>query len=613
MTTVASDIDPITFEILSHRLHEVTKEMATTLERVGGTVNTTQMQDYMAALYTPSGEILSAGDFSGWHVACAGVAVKHIIKEFSGAINPDDVFLLNDPYVAAIHQSDVYIISPIHYASRLVGWSATFVHVMDIGAMSPGGNSPDATEIVHEGVRIPGIKLSDRGELRQDVFKSFTNMTRQPTMVGLDLKCELAANNVAKSRIQALCERYGADLIESASRQLIRQSEEVLRRRILEIPDGTWSQSAEIEADKQYRVHLTLRKEKDRFYFDFTGTDDQARVGINLPYHATFGACCEAILTSLGYDIPKNQGTFAALEVIAPEGCIVNVQYPGPVSLSTTSGGAIAKFLATSVMTRCLATSDKWRVEAMSQTLGGRFARHAGVNQYGKYYVSTLQEARGSGATSFRDGVDSGRGHGSCHNVEWVERSFPMLYLFRRHAKDSGGPGRFRGGVGTEVGWIIHEAPEKEIRIIALGVVGTGNSGQGLFGGYPGAPSILVHYLHTDVKSLIERHVLPKEVKNFGGEAKVIAYEDYILRDDDVFYVRTSCGGGYGDPLEREPTMVEQDVRNGTVSKISARDVYGVILETDGRLNPDATVAHRTALRSQRQASFAPECEGAAR
>jgi N-methylhydantoinase B len=607
MTTATKTIDPITFEILSHRLHEVTKEMATTLERVGGTVNTTQMQDYMAALYTPSGDILSAGDFSGWHVACAGVAVKHVIKAFAGQINPDDVFLLNDPYVAAIHQSDVYIISPIHHTSRLVGWSATFVHVMDIGAMSPGGNSPGATEIVHEGVRIPGIKLIDRGELRQDVFNAITNMTRQPTMVGLDLKCELAANNVAKARIQALCERYGVDLIDSASRQLIRQSEEVLRRRIQEIPDGMWTQSAEIVADKRYQVHLTLRKEKDCFYFDFSGTDDQAQVGINLPFHATFGACCEAILTSLGYDIPKNQGTFAVLEVIAPEGCLVNVRYPGPVSLSTTSGGAIAKFLATSVVTRCLATSEKWRIEAMSQTLGGRFARHAGVNQYGNYYVSTLQEARGSGATSYRDGVDSGRGHSSCHNVEWVERNFPILYLFRRQAQDSGGPGKFRGGVGTEVGWVVHEAPEKEIRIIGLGVVGSGNSGQGLFGGFPGAPSILVHYQRTQVKSLLQRHILPMNVEAWEGVPRAIPYEDYVLSDEDVYYVRTSCGGGYGDPLERQCTLVERDIRNGTVSETMARNVYGVILKEDGSLNLEATEVHRTELMAKRQASVSPE------
>ena len=208
---IISSVDPITFEILSHRLYQIAKEMGTALERVGGTVNTTQMHDYMASLYLANGDVLSAGDSMGWHVACAGFAVKRIIERFenTSGIHADDVFLLNDPYLAAIHQSDVYLISPIHFRGRLVGWSATFVHVMDIGAMSPGGNSPGATEICHEGIRIPGIKLVERGQLRQDLFDAIINMTRQPVMVGLDLKCEIAANNVAKARMQALYEQFG--------------------------------------------------------------------------------------------------------------------------------------------------------------------------------------------------------------------------------------------------------------------------------------------------------------------------------------------------------------------------------------------------------------------
>jgi N-methylhydantoinase B len=571
---------------------------------VGGTVNTTQMRDYMAALYTAVGDILSAGDSMGWHVACAGFAVKHIIKEFDGSIHPDDVFLLNDPYVAAIHQSDVYIISPIHSEDRLVGWSATFVHVMDIGAMSPGGNSPGAVEIFHEGLRIPGIKLVDRGEMRQDVLNAFANMTRQPTMVKLDLKCELAANNVAKARLKELCGRYGTDLIEAASKQLIHQSETVLRRRVQEIPDGSWAESATLyQREQKWRVNLTLRKERDRFLFDFAGTDPQASVGINLPYHATFGACYEAVVNSLGYDIPKNHGMFALIDVSAPRGSVMNVQYPGPVSLNTTSGGSTAKFLAFSVMAQCLATSEKWRKESMAQTLGGRFARHAGIGQDGNYYVSTLREAKGNGATSYKDGVSSGNGRTTCHNVEWVERNFPVLYLFRRHARDSGGAGKFRGGLAVEAGMVVHRAPEKKIRIIALGLAGFNNSGRGLFGGYPAAPSLLIHHKQTRIQSLLERHIPPTRVDNWGGTWEAMPYADFTLDDEGVFYVRTSCGGGFGDCLERRPSMVQRDVRDGLVSREAARDVYGVIVKENGTVDAEATEAQRTALRKERQAA----------
>lgn len=603
MTVATQSIDPITFEILSHRLHEITKEMGTTLERVGGTVNTTQLRDYMAAVYTAEGDILSAGDSMGWHVACAGFAVKHIIKTFPGAINPDDVFMLNDPYVAAIHQSDVYIVSPIHEGERLVGWSATFVHVMDIGALSPGGNSPGATEIFHEGLRIPGIKLVDRGELRQDVFNTITNMTRQPTMVGLDLKCEMAANNVAKARLRELCQRYGIDVVEAASRQLIRQSEDVLRRRIAEIPDGSWSATAEIQGKQTWRVCLTLKKEGDRLFYDFAGTDPQADVGINVPFHATFGACYESVVSYLGYDIPKNQGMFPLIEVTAPPGCVVNVRYPGPVSLSTTSGGAIAKYLAFSVMAQCLSTSEKWRKEAMAQTLSGRMARHAGVSQHGNYYVSTLLEVGGIGATSYKDGVNSGRGTTTCHNIEWVERNFPLLYLFRRHAQDSGGAGKFRGGMGVEVAMVIHRAPEKKIRVIALGVAGFKNSGRGLFGGYPGAPSLLVHHQNTRVRNLLETHVPPTDASAWGGTWEVMPYADFSLQDEGVLYLRTACGGGYGDPLERQPAMVAQDLRDGHVSPLVAETVYGVVMTSAGLVDEAATTAKRAELRAERRES----------
>lgn len=146
------NIDPITFEVLSHRLHQVTREMGIALERTGGTVTTTQQHDYNASLYRPDGEIMAAGETYGHHVVCAGFAVKRILERFGKEeIFPDDVFLLNDPYLAAIHNPDVYIVAPIHYQNALVGWSATFVHVSDVGAITPGGDSPDATEIFQEG------------------------------------------------------------------------------------------------------------------------------------------------------------------------------------------------------------------------------------------------------------------------------------------------------------------------------------------------------------------------------------------------------------------------------------------------------------------------------
>ena len=601
---IVTSVDPVTFEILSHRLYQIAKEMGTALERVGGTVNTTQMHDYMASLYLANGDVLSAGDSMGWHVACAGFAVKRIIERFEkdGGINPDDIFLLNDPYLAAIHQSDVYMISPIHFEDKLMGWSATFVHVMDIGAMSPGGNSPGATEICHEGIRMPGIKLVDRGELRKDMFDAFINMTRQPVMVGLDLKCEIAANNVAKSRMQAMCEHYGPELVSAVSSEMIHYSESLLRKRIAEIPDGQWSDTGIIHADDAWKVSLRLRKAGDHLLFDFSGSSAQAKRGINLPYHATLGACYEAILCTIAYDLPKNHGALKPIEIVAPEGTVVNVKYPGPVSLNTTSGGATVKFVANSVLMQMLATSGKWRKEVMALNAGHRLARHAGVNQHGRYYVSTLSEGAldGTGARSQKDGGDSARGL-SCHNIEWVESNFPLLYLFRRNIKGGAGAGKFRGGTGGESALTIHDAPEGKIKGVALGVAGLRNSGQGLFGGYPGAPSLLMLLEGTNVEERIAREETLDDLPDLGGRSRLLPYCEFDLKRNAVLYMRMSSGGGYGDPLERDPERVLKDVEDGIISRDDARRIYGVVIGgEDGLLNPTATEKLRVDLRQER-------------
>lgn len=593
------NIDPITFEVLSHRLHQITREMGITLERTGGTVTTTQQHDYNASLYRPDGEIMAAGETYGHHVVCAGYAVKRILERFGkDEIYPDDIFLLNDPYLAAIHNPDVYIISPIHCQNVLVGWSATFVHVSDVGAMTPGGDSPEATEIFQEGIRIPGIKLVERGKLRRDVFDTITHMTRQPEAVGLDLKCEIAANNVAKARVQSMYEQYGPELMNAVSSQLIHYTETILRNRIREIPDGSWTETLTIEADGDCRLFLTLKKEGDHLVFDFTGTDQQVRKGINLPFHGTFGFCFGAVLYSLAYDLPKNHGVLRPMEVIAPKGTIVHVQYPGPISMSTTSSGFGVGFLASSVLMQMLATSEKWKREIVAPQASHRNCRHSGVNQYGRYspFINMAHGALdGNGARVNSDGVDSGGSYMSIPNVEWMELHYPLLYLFRRHCTDSAGAGKFRGGAGVESAHMLHDAPEGKIRGVAFGVAGLRNSGHGMFGGYPGAPSIMVLLAKTKANSLVEANRPPVDLAEIGGEPRVLPYCNFELSKDDVLYMRVASGGGYGDPLEREPELVRSDVINGLVSREGARDIYGVIL------NGDSTQVDLAATQGQRK------------
>jgi N-methylhydantoinase B len=249
-----------------------------------------------------------------------------------------------------------------------------------------------------------------------------------------------------------------------------------------------------------------------------------------------------------------------------------------------------------------LATSEKWRGEVMALNAGHRLARHAGVNQHGKYYVSTLSEGAldGTGARSYKDGDDTGRGL-SCHNIEWLEANFPLLYLFRRNTKGGAGAGRYRGGTGGESALTVHDAPEGKIKGVALGVAGLRNSGQGMFGGYPGAPSLLMLKEGTRVAEMIAADNLPDRLEVVGGSGRLLPYCEFDIGKNDVLYMRMSSGGGYGDPLEREPERVLNDVEDGIVLRQEAREIYGVVLEGEAPvLDPAATDKLRTRLRRER-------------
>ena len=235
----------------------------------------------------------------------------------------------------------------------------------------------------------------------------------------------------------------------------------------------------------------------------------------------------------------------------------------------------------------------------MALNAGHRLARHAGVNQHGNYYVSTLSEGAldGTGARSYKDGDDTGRGL-SCHNIEWLEANFPLLYLFRRNTKGGAGAGKFRGGTGGESALTVHDAPEGKIKGVALGVAGLRNSGQGMFGGYPGAPSLLMLTEGARVEETIAEDNSPDQLAELGGTSKLLPYCEFDIGKNDVLYMRMSSGGGYGDPLEREPERVLSDVEAGIVSREEAQEIYGVVI--DGAA-PDIAATQKLRLGLKRE------------
>ena len=215
------------------------------------------------------------------------------------------------------------------------------------------------------------------------------------------------------------------------------------------------------------------------------------------------------------------------LEIVAPTGSLVNVQYPAPVSLNTTSSAAIVRYLANAVVMRMLATTETWRKEVTAVNAGHRNAKHAGVNQFQSYFVSPLALGAldGTGARSHRDGVESGGGQMSSPNVEWYEQNFPVLYLFRRHVRDGAGAGKYRGGRGAETAHILHDAPEGKIKGVTYGVAGMRNSGQGIFGGYPGAPSVTMLLEDTRVNDLFSENKCVEDLAEVGGNLEIFTLQ----------------------------------------------------------------------------------------
>ena len=214
--------------------------------------------------------------------------------------------------------------------------------------------------------------------------------------------------------------------------------------------------------------------------------------------------------------------------------------------------------------------------------------------------MSTISELNGGGARAYTDGMNSG-GTLSCHDVEWAEGNFPILYVLRRHISDGAGPGKFRGGAGVEVAVTIHDAPTGTIRWVASGVVGLKNSGKGLFGGYPGAPSVVMLLQNTAIRELLAKNQLPGNLDEVGGQARLLPYCEFEFKKGDVIFLRKASGGGFGDPLERDPWLVVNDTANELISKEAARDVYGVVMDGSAlTVDLEATENRRAVLRDQR-------------
>ena len=592
-------IDPITFSIIRHRLFRVVDEAVITLKNVSGSAITNEGHDLMVSLYRADGTLLMGGVGFLHHLTSAAEACKSIIRRFRGDIHAGDVFLLNDPYTAALHTSDVYLVAPIHYRGELVAWSACFVHVYDIGATNPGGFCPDAENIYTEGFSSPGIRLVEKGEINRAVMDTFLNMVRSPDMVALDLNSMIACNNVARERMLALIEKYGFETVDETCKTLIARSEEKLRARLRELPDGQWQSRQYLSVkDEIYRVELAMTKRDDSLIFDFSGSSEQSRYAINCTRWASLGGLFAPLFPLLCYDITWNEGVISPITMIAPEGTIVNCTRPAPVSVATVGAIQSVNNAACTTIGKLLSASEKYAPEASAVWHANHFAVFLfGQNQHNKLAIGILTEtfAGAGGARAWADGIEVGgeipNPISRMANVETVEYTFPIRYLYRRRLKDSGGPGRYRGGVGMELSFVPHDAPDGGMHYVVSGKGSKFPMSEGLAGGYPGSPNAYIWVKNNGA----QEDAIP-------GEQQAVDWGVFPLMGKDALYVRWNGGGGYGDPLSRPPQDVARDIRDGLTSPEFAESVYGVIIDTGtGEADPSLTKEKRTELVAQRK------------
>lgn len=601
-----TSVDPVTFEIVRHKLLNVMDEAIIALENVSGSPITNEGHDLMVSLYKADGGLMVGGVGFLHHLTSAAQAVKHIIASFGSdpGIDEDDVFFFNDSYTAALHPPDVYLISPIHHRGELTGFVANFVHVTDIGAIDPGGFSPNARDNFQEGFQTRGLKIVEGGKVRRDILDTFLNMVRDPGMTELDLKSQLAANHVAKDRMARLYEDYGVDTVETVSEALIEQSEKLVRSRLAELPDGEWQAREYVDMPGgSCTVRVTAIKEGDALTYDFTGSSPQVDLGINCCYWATWGGMFAPIFPLLAWDVTWNEGVTRPISLVAPEGTVVNCIRPAPISIATVGTIQIVNNLSTILLSKMLATSERYRDRATAVWHGSHAHLEThGLDESGEFYVAPLTDTfcGAAGARATADGVDLGGEIPNVvsrwANVESQELNTPLVYLYRRAVPDSGGPGKFRGGVCHEYAFAPNRTGENPMGLTLFGKGTRAPMSLGLFGGYPGCNVGYATFKHANIDEL------PGMLSETSGtECDERFWGSVELEPGDLQYVRFMGGGGYGDPIDRDPEAVLADVRLGLVSADAAEAIYGVCLAADGeRVEERATRARRLEIRAQR-------------
>lgn len=618
--TVTADavrnVDPLSYEVIRHRLWAITDEMGEAMKRMSGSVVVTDCNDFGPGIMDELGDNVQVGLYNTQLASSMDMAIKWTLE--NRAENPGfeagDMFLCNDPWVGGgLHQNDVMVFAPLFFDGELFAWTAAVAHQVDLGGVSPGSWTPRSQNVFWESLPTPPIKIVARGRLQADVEDVYLRRSRVPKIIALDLRAQIGANNIAHERLRQLIEKYGATTVKAVMKRMMDDAEERLRSKLRTLPDGIWSavtyQDQSHLGDREvHRIVLNMTKTADRLRFDFTGTAPQSGM-INCTYAGIRGGILPAVLPMLCGDIPWSPGgIWRCIEIISEPGTINNCTFPAGICKASVGSCWATQNVVTECLSGMLDTSPVHRKHAMSVCCGTwDMVVLAGVDQRAQPFVTMLCDAMagGQGARTDLDGVDTGGlaciPMGRIADVEMNEFAFPILYLWRREERDSGGPGRFRGGLGGSSCFVMHGTEVKHMHMVFSGGGKALPQAAGLAGGYPGGTEHEVIMRDSNIRALFRDGRIPGELAELSGAEQIVQPEDESdIGWDDVFFTHWQAGGGYGDPLRRLPSAVIEDLAAGKISLGAAQDIYGVALQADGTHDERATAALRDRLRHER-------------
>lgn len=568
--------DPILLELVKNALDTIVDEMAIALVRTAYSNNLKNAMDMSCALCDAEGRLIAQGLTLPLHLGSIPDAMAQVRRKFTGRTAPGDVFILNDPFEGGTHLPDFYIFKPIFAGRALVGWAASIGHQLDVGGKTPGGNGCDATEIFQEGLRIPPLKLYAAGEPVEAVFEMIDRNVRVPRQVLGDVRSQVSACLTGERGYLRLLAEHGRERFATCTIALLDQAERLARSAIAAMPDGEYEFTDFMDDDgidpDPIPLCVKLTVAGDRLRADFTGSAPQVRGGINSPLPFTKSAVYATVRHLIGGDPPNNEGYFRPIEVVAPAGTVVNPVPPAAVAARGLTGFRLANALF-----GALARIAPDRVFACE--VGGDTGVSFGGYDAERRPFVFLEFLFGSwGGRPHKDGVDacsSSVVNFSNNPIEVIESEYPLTIERYGYVPDSGGAGKFRGGLALVRQYRFLESEGT----LQLRTDRRRAMPYGLAGGRPGTPS--------------------RNTLNPGTEDRELPGKCTLtVRRGDVYRHVLAGAGGWGDPLDRDPARVLGDVLEEKLTPEYARREYGVAVDVgQAQVLEEETRQLRAALR----------------